>query len=221
MELAEKKRRLADYWLESGIISDKAVIRAFMHVPRELFVLEQYKSEAYGDYPLPIPAGQTISQPTTVLLITQALELKKGMKVLEVGAGSGYQASIISKVIGSRGFVYATEIIPELSDFGEKNLRRAGIKNALIVNCDGGRGYEKASPYDRIVVSAACPEIPAPLIGQLKDGGILIVPVGGSMGQKLTRLRKKGSGAETEILGDFAFVPLKGKHGTNKLDFQK
>ncbi len=213
MHYESQKRHILDYWKSSGLVTGKAVIRAFQSVPRELFVPDNYRGQAYGDYPLPIPAGQTISQPTTVMIITQALELGKGMKVLEVGAGSGYQAAVIAQIVGKKGRVYATEIIPELAAFAAANLKRAGISNVEVINWDGSRGYGPAAPYDRIVVSAACREIPSPLIEELKDGGILVAPVGPSFGQVLTRVRKCDGKLSYEPLGDFMFVPLTGGHG--------
>ncbi|MBI2575406.1 protein-L-isoaspartate(D-aspartate) O-methyltransferase [Candidatus Woesearchaeota archaeon] len=214
MSLQEQKRKLAEYWQETGLVTDKKAIKAFMGVPREMFVPEHYRAESYGDYPLPLPSGQTISQPTTVMIITQALELHTGQKVLEVGAGSGYQAAIIAEMVGSKGTVYATEIIPELAALAGQNLKMAGIKNVKVMCMDGSRGYEKAAPYDRIVVSAACSEIPKPLAEQLKEEGIIVAPVGNSwQGQQLIKARKKNGRLETENLGDFVFVPLKGKHG--------
>ncbi|MBI2142713.1 protein-L-isoaspartate(D-aspartate) O-methyltransferase [Candidatus Woesearchaeota archaeon] len=180
MSFQEQKRRLSEYWHEAGLITDKQAIKAFMQVPREMFVPEQYKAEAYGDYPLPLPSGQTISQPTTVMIITQALELSTGQKVLEVGAGSGYQAAIIAEIVGSKGVVYATEILPELAELAQKNLAKAAISNVKVISCDGSKGYEKGAPYDRIAVSAACSEIPKPLVEQLRAGGLIVAPVGNS-----------------------------------------
>ncbi len=214
MSLQEQKRKLAEYWQETGLVTDKKAIKAFMQVPRELFVPEQYKAEAYGDHPLPLPSGQTISQPTTVMIITQALELHAEQKVLEVGAGSGYQAAIIAEMVGSKGMVYATEIIPELAELAQKNLAKAAIRNVKVINADGSNGYEKAAPYDRIVVSAACSEIPKPLAEQLKDEGIIVAPVGRTwLGQQLIKARKKSGRLESQNLGDFVFVPLRGEHG--------
>jgi len=162
---------------------------------------------------LPIGYEQTISQPTTVLIMTEALELKKGQKVLEVGAGSGYQAALIGNLVGAKGKVITTEIIPELAKFAKANLKKAKIKNAFVVEYDGSQGYGKEAPYDRIIVTAACPEIPKPLVDQLKEGGIIIAPVGSFLGQKMVKGTKRKGGLETYSLGDFVFVPLKGKYG--------
>ena len=214
--MLEHKKRLIDYWQSSGIIKDKRVIEAFKAIPREKFIPEEHVKEAYGDYPLSIGKGQTISQPTTIMLMTEALELKEGDKVLEVGAGSGYQAAIIAKMVGSKGKVIATEIIPELAKSAQKNIKKLKIKNVKIVNHDGSQGYKKQSPYGRIIVTAACPKVPPPLLKQLKDNGILVAPVGPVfLGQSMLRIRKIRNEFEEENLGSFAFVPLKGKYGYN------
>lgn len=209
----QDKESLIAYWKNSGLIKDKRLLEAFRKVPREKFIKNGFLEEAYGDYPLPIGEGQTISQPTTVMIMTQALELKPGNKVLEVGAGSGYQAAIISKVIGSKGRLITTEIIPELVKFARANLKKAGIRNVNVVRWDGSKGYEKEAPYDKIIVTAACPSMPLPLVEQLKDNGIIIAPVGSLIGQTMVKGRKKKGLLETESLGRFMFVPLKGKYG--------
>jgi len=208
------KQKLIDYWKRSGTIKDEKLLNAFKEVPRELFIKDGFEEEAYGDYPLPIGSGQTISQPTTVMLMTQALELKQGQKVLEVGAGLGWQAAIIGKIIGNKGKVITTEIIPELAEFAKNNIKKAKIKNVEVINYDGSQGYKKEAPYDRCIITAACPKIPPPLINQLKTGGILVAPVGSLVfGQDMVKLRKIKAGIEKESLGSFVFVPLKGKYG--------
>ena len=201
-------------WKSSGIITDQKLLKAFKEVPRELFIKDGFEEEAYGDYPLPIGQGQTISQPTTVMIMTQALELEPGNKVLEVGAGSGWQAALIGKIVGPKGKVITTEIIKELAEFAKNNINKAKIKNVNVINYDGSQGYKKQTPYDRIIVTAACPEIPKPLIQQLKNNGILVAPVGSlTFGQNMIKLTKTKSGVTTKSLGSFVFVPLKGKYG--------
>lgn len=202
------KERLIKYWLKLGI--DKKVISAFKKVPREEFVLKKYKKETYEDIALPIKAGQTISQPTTVIFMLNALELKKGMKVLEVGAGSGYNAALISCIV-KNGFVYTTEIIKELVRFARDNLKK--YKNVKVLNVDGSKGYSKEKPYDRIIITAGCPEIPKVLVEQLKENGIIVAPVGDVHVQKLIKCRKVKGKLVCEDLGDFRFVPLRGKFG--------
>lgn len=209
-----QKQRLIDYWKRTGTITDEKLLKTFNEVPRELFIRTGFKEEAYGDYALPIGEGQTISQPTTVMLMTQALELEQGHKVLEVGAGSGWQAAIIAKMVGNKGKVITTEIIPELAEFAKNNIEKAKIKNVKVIHYDGSQGYKKEAPYDRIIITAACPRIPQPLINQLKSNGIIVAPVGSLVfGQNMIKLRKTKSGIEQESLGSFAFVPLKGKYG--------
>lgn len=209
-----QKQRLMDHWTSLGIIKDKKVIEAFKKVPREAF-LKDRKEESYGDYPIPIGEGQTISQPTTVMIMTEALELREGHKVLEIGSGSGYQAAIISKIIGNNGKVISTEIIPELAEFAKNNIKKLKIKNIEIIKHDGSKGYAKEAPYDRIIVTAASPEIPKPLIKQLKENGIIIVPVGNLVEQIMIKGIRRGSRLIQEEIGQFMFVPLKGKYGHN------
>ncbi len=207
------KESLAKKWREEGIVRDERIIRAFLSVPREKFVLPGYEDKAYLDYPLPIPASQTISQPTTVMIMTQALEPKQGDKILEIGAGSGYQAAILSKLVGNKRKVISTEIISELVVFARNNLKRAGIKNVEVIAADGSRGYEKESPYDKIIVTAASPDVPKPLFEQLKENGIMIIPIGPAYSQEMWKLTKKHGKMQKEYLGDFMFVPLKGEFG--------
>ncbi len=208
-----EKELLVERWLASGEINDKAVISAFQKVRRELFVPEEYKKEAYIDEPLPIPAGQTISQPTTVVLMLDALEVKPGHKVLEIGAGSGYNAALLGVLVGEKGKVITTEIVPELVKFAKANLKKAGIKNVAIIHSDGSRGYAKEAPYDRIICTAAAPKIPDVLVRQLKEGGILLIPVGQMHAQRMIKARKLKGKLETSDLGDYVFVPLTGKFG--------
>lgn len=206
-----EKSDLVDFWTRDKIITDKNVIRAFKAVPREKFVPKAFLHEAYGDYALPIPAAQTISQPTTVVMMTQALELKPKDKVLEVGAGSGYQAAMISKIAKE---VITTELISELAILAKNNLKSAGINNVRVLCRDGSKGYDKEAPYDKIMVTAACPQIPVELLKQLKTGGILVAPVGAIHTQEMLKVKKGKRGKLTVTnLGDFVFVPLRGRHG--------
>lgn len=204
------KQRLIDYWLTNKIITDKDTIKAFEEVNREDFIDKEFLKEVYGDYPLPIGYDQTISQPTTIMIMTQALELKSSDKVLEIGTGSGYQAALISKIAKK---VITTEIIPELVEKAKKNIKKAKIKNIKVIHSDGSQGYEKEKPYNAIILTAATPKIPHPLIEQLKNGGRLIAPVGPLYGQTMIKITKRGKELIKENLGSFMFVPLKGKYG--------
>ncbi len=208
-----KKESLIKYWEKFGVVKNKRVLEAFRKINREDFVLENWKSEAYEDYPLPIPKGQTISQPTTVVIMLDALELQEGNKVLEVGSGSGYNAALMGWIAGEKGRVISTEIIPELATFASENIKKTGLKNVRIILTDGSQGYQAEAPYDRIIVTAASPRIPKVLVRQLKNNGVIILPVGPSYGQEMLKGRKIGAELLTQNLGAFTFVPLKGKYG--------
>ncbi len=206
----KEKIGLIEYWQNSGLVKDNRLIEAFEEVSREKFIRDEYLEEAYGDYPLPIGMGQTISQPTTVMIMINALELKKNDKVLEVGAGSGYCAAIMSKLCKK---VITTEIIPKLVKFAKDNIKKCKIKNVNVIEWDGSKGYEDEAPYDKIMVTAACPRIPEPLVEQLKYDGIILAPVGSFFGQDMIKMIKEKERIITKNIGSFVFVPLKGEYG--------
>jgi len=212
----QAKKDLISYWARHGIVKDKRIIDAFNAVARESFVLEKDHDLAYSDYPLPIIAGQTISQPTTIAIMLEALELKETDKVLEIGTGSGYNAVLIAKIV-KKGFVYTTERIKELVDFAKANIKKADIKNAKIIYSDGSLGYETEAPFDKIISTAACPEIPKPWLEQLNNNGIIVAPVGDIYGQNVVKVKKEVKlgriSFSEQVLGDFMFVPMIGKHG--------
>jgi len=211
--LEREKLRLLELWESQRLVKDRHVLEAFRKIPREMFVPKEFKDDAYRDEPLPISAGQTISQPSTVMLMLDALEVRPGNKVLEIGAGSGYNAALLSFLVGSKGKVISTEIIPALVRFAKSNLKKAGIKKVTVIQTDGSKGHAKEAPYDRIICTAAAPVIPQVLIDQLKEGGIIIIPVGGAWGQTMIRGRKIKGQLETEDLGGYLFVPLRGRFG--------
>ncbi len=203
-------QELVEYLVRTGVLKTKAIIEAFEKVDRGIFVPREYKSEAYSDIPLPTKAGQTISQPSIVAMMTEALKPCKNNVVLEVGTGSGYQAAILAHVCK---FVYTIERIRELYEFAGKNLKKAGIKNVKIILGDGSKGIP-GKKFDRIIITAAAPEIPAPLLQQLKKPGILVAPVGTKYMQKLVRVEKKENGSlKYETLESVVFVPLVGEFG--------
>lgn len=218
---AEARRRLVDMLINEGVLRDEKVINALLKVPRELFVLPEYRSHAYADTPLPIGHGGTISAPHMVAIMDEALELEGGLNVLEVGAGSGYHAATIAHIVSEgadprRGHVFTVEIIPELFRFAVRNLRQALYNEwVTVVLADGSKGFPEAAPYDRILVTAAAPDIPTPLLEQLKNPGILVIPVGGQYSfQSLTVVRKDPSGrVKVEDRGGCSFIPLQGKYG--------
>ena len=165
---------------------------------------------AYEDIPLSIGWNATISQPTTVMIMTNALEVEENNKILEIGTGSGYQAAILS-LLAEKGKIFTTEIIHELADFAKSNLK--DYKNIQVIETDGSRGYEKEKPYDRIIFTVAIPKIEDFILAQLKDPGILLAPVGDRYLQELIKITKKALKIKKEFLGYFQFVPLKGKYG--------
>lgn len=211
-QFLEQKNRLLEYWKKFKIINSKNILKAFRKIPREAFIPEPLKSQVYEDHPLPIGYGQTISQPTTVAIMTQALNPKPGEKVLEVGTGSGYQAAIIAEIV-KPGVVITTELVSELAAIAKNNLYRANIRNVKVFLHDGSLGFKKEAPYDRIIVTAAAPRISQHWVEQLKTNGVIIAPIGSLTEQELIRAVKTKQGLKTQSLGDFVFVPLKGKEG--------
>ncbi len=203
------KEVLISYWKDK--ISEP-VLATFNAVKREDFVLPEMRIRAYEDVPLPILRQKTISQPSTVLIMTQALDLKPGQKVLEIGTGSGYQTAIIANLI-KPGTIVSTEVIPELVEFARNNLRKAGIDNTIVIEQDGSQGCEEEMPYDRIIFTAASPHLPLRLMNQLKTDGILLAPVGDLNSQQMMKLTKHKNRIEQQSLGEFVFSPLVGKFG--------
>lgn len=207
-----ENEKMVQYLLENGY-ADERTASAMRKVLREFFIPDIYKQHAYVDSPLPIGAGQTISAPSIVAIMTTKLEVKPGMKILEVGAGSGYQAAILCELVGESGKVYTIERVPELIEQARMNISKIGYKNIEIIYGDGTLGYKEASPYDRIIVTAGAPRVPPPLIEQLKMGGKMIIPVGALYWQDLVLLEKSESGIEEKNLLPVMFVPLIGEYG--------
>lgn len=192
-------------------ISDPAVLAAMAAVPRHRFVQEALRVQAYADTPLPIGCGQTISQPFSVARMSQLLELHPGMRVLEVGTGSGYQAAVLA-AMGCT--VFTLERLRELSQRATALLRQLGVRGIHVERRDGTLGLPEAAPYDRIIVTAGGPEVPRPLAEQLDMGGILLIPVGPRpRTQRLMRYRRVKGGLSGEDMGPAEFVDLVGDHG--------
>lgn len=205
-----RQRMVKEQLLDRGI-TDPKVIAAMLEVPRHLFVQEAMHAQSYEDSALPIGYGQTISQPYTVALMTQSLELKSGMRVLEIGTGSGYQAAVLA-AMGCT--VYTVERLRELYTQTTKLLRTMNMYSIHTKRDDGTLGIPEAAPFDRIIVTAGGPEIPEPLVNQLDDPGILVIPVGKrKRSQKLVKVIKENSNIKCEILGNVGFVDLVGNHG--------
>jgi protein-L-isoaspartate(D-aspartate) O-methyltransferase len=215
--------RLIRSLVSEGILQSPRVTEAMLHVPRDKFLPESVQPESAVDAPLQIGFGQTISAPHMVSIMNEALQLKIGHRVLEVGAGSGWHAATIAELVApktapqnERGHVYSVEIIKVLAEIARRNIIKSGFgDDVTVINADGSRGHPEKAPYDRIVVTAAAPYVPHPLLEQLKNGGVMVIPVGRvSLYQTLLRLTKGEDGEiKQEDLGGVAFVPLTGEHG--------
>lgn len=209
-EMAKKREYMVTQHLKGRDIVDERVLEAMGKVLRHKFVLEGYLEKAYEDHPLPIRYGQTISQPYIVALMTQLLELKGGEKVLEIGTGSGYQAAILADLVDE---VYTVEIIEELCSSARNRLYELGYNNVQVLCADGYFGWEENSPFDGIIVTCAPDHVPHPLIVQLKEGGVMIIPVGppGAY-QALRQIKKVNGKLEFNNIIGVSFVPLTGEH---------
>lgn len=206
----EERRQMVQGQLIARGITNKKVLDAFMKVPRHKFVPERYINDSYGDYPISIGEGQTISQPYMVALMTERLGLKKTDKVLEIGTGSGYQAAILAELADA---VYSIERFFDLSEKAESILKDLGYDNIKLKVGDGTLGWEEFAPYDGIIVTCGAPSVPEPLKEQLNENGRLVIPLGGKFSQGLVLVRKqKESFTEEDICG-CVFVPLIGKYG--------
>ena len=204
----DQKKRLLDGM--RGRINE-SVLDAMSRVPRELFVPEQLRDRAYEDTPLPIGLGQTISAPHMVAIMSDLLDVRPGMKILEVGGGSGYHAAVLAALTGPQGRVYSVERMADLAAAARRNLQAAGIENVTVVEGDGSLGLPEHAPYDRISVAASAPKIPEPLKEQLQVGGKMVLPVGGGSQELILVTRKNGLLAEEKM--GVIFVPLIGKEG--------
>lgn len=209
-KIVKLQKELIDGYIKPAGVTSTKVLKAFADVPRHEFVPAEYQEEAYLDMPLPIGFGQTISQPSLVAQMTQALRLKGKEKVLEIGTGSGFQAAILSRLAKK---VYTVEIIESLAKNAKNVLEKLGIKNVFVQIADGSLGLPKFAPYDAIIVTAAAPAIPDSLISQLKNNGRLVIPVGQSTDSQILKLVTKKDGlVETKDIEPVMFVPLVSKN---------
>lgn len=205
------RQRMVERLRDHYRIADTRVLDAMNRLPRHLFVPEALRAQAYKDNALPIASGQTISQPFIVARMTELLELTRRDKVLEIGAGTGYQTAVLAALSRS---VFAVERLPNLAAEARDRLKRMGIYNVSLKTDDGTAGWEAYAPYDAILVAAGGPEIPEPLLAQLRVGGRLVIPIGiDKKNQNLVRAIKTETGIETRDYGPCAFVPLIGEHG--------
>lgn len=212
MSYKERRKKLVENLKLEGRINSKEVEKAFLEIPREKFVPESYEEYAYLDQPLEIGNGQTISAPHMIAIMVEALEIKKGQKILEIGAGSGYHAAIVSKLVGPKGHVYSIERFKDLAENAKRNLKKTNITNVTIEIGDGSEGLPKHAPYDSIYLTCAAPDVPPPLLGQLKDEGKLLIPIGQII-CTLELIQKEKDEVITKDLGGCMFVPLVGKYG--------
>jgi protein-L-isoaspartate(D-aspartate) O-methyltransferase len=209
---------LVEHLVKNGTLKTESIIRAFESVDRINFCIPEQKYNAYQDEPLPTYEGQTISQPSTVALMTEMLDVHPGHKVLEIGSGSGYQAAILSEIVGKQGAVYTIEIVPKLYEFSKNNLKE--YTNIHVIKGDGSLGLQEHAPYDRIIVTAGAPVIHASLEEQLAKGGKLVIPVFNLKSRieresyRMKVITKDESGKISEKEGGlFTFVRLVGKNG--------
>ncbi len=204
----QARERLVHDEIEARGVHDPRVLAAMRKVPRHLFVAPDQQAHAYDDSPLHIGFGQTISEPYLVGFMTEALELKPSDRVLEIGTGSGFQAAVLAELVRE---VYTIEIVEPLAKAADERLRRLGYTNVQVRAGDGYRGWPEAAPFDAIILTAAPPDrVPPPLVEQLREGGCLVAPVGGSE-QDLTRFRRTAKGITEEVLLPVRFVPMTGE----------
>jgi protein-L-isoaspartate(D-aspartate) O-methyltransferase len=203
-----KERMLKEHLAARGIISE-GVLNAFKEIPREDFIPSRLRDLAYEDYPLDIGEDQTISQPYTVAFMTQLLDPKPEDVVLEVGTGSGYQAAILSQIVKQ---VYSIERFKDLADKAREVFKRLGYENVEVEVGDGSKGLPEKAPFDAIIVTAGSPDIPQPLLEQLKVRGRMVIPIG-TISQDMTKITKTKEGIQKETFPGFRFVPLVGEFG--------
>lgn len=202
-------KELVEYLKNLGVLKTPTIINAFMANDREKYVPSEYLTDSYLDQPLPIGFGQTISQPYTVAFMIELLDPKPGQKILDIGFGSGWTAGILASIVGSKGKVYALEVVKEVYEFGKANLKKFDYRNIKLLLQSGWEGLPEIAPFDRILVSAAAPKVPQALKDQLKIGGRLVIPIGPGYGCTIKVFKKKGEQEfEEEEHPGFAFVPL-------------
>jgi protein-L-isoaspartate(D-aspartate) O-methyltransferase len=217
-ERLEREREEKVRWLiRRGYLRSERLKSAMLKVRREDFIPPLYRDYAYLEVPLPLPGREaTISCPHSYPLFYEHLGLEEGHRFLEIGLGSGYGAALAREVVGPEGLVVSVEIDPVTLDFARENLQKAGYSDIVLVRGDGGMGYKKMAPYDRVCITAACMEVPPPLIEQLIDGGILIAPQIEDGVQELVLIEKTREGTRREVIAEVLYVSLKGKYGVSE-----
>jgi protein-L-isoaspartate(D-aspartate) O-methyltransferase len=212
MDFNAFRKQMVKEQLIARDITDESVLRAFLKVPRHKFIPQIERKDAYGDFPLPIGCGQTISQPYIVALMTQCLNLKGDERVLEIGTGSGYQTAILAELSKK---VYTVERLEELSRTAEKKLAELDYKDIYFKISDGSLGWGENAPFDGIIVTAGSPCLPQPLLEQLAEGGRLVIPLGENSTQVLTVVEKNFGKIKSRQVCGCMFVPLVGEQGWN------
>jgi len=210
MAFDDQRSRMVESQLVARGLKDERLLAAFRKVPRHLFIPPEFQIEAYADHPLPIGTGQTISQPYIVALMTDALRLQGHERVLEIGGGSGYQTAILAEMALE---VFSVERLPELLSTARKRLSALGYTNIHSTMGNGSLGWPEHAPYDAILVSAAAPEVPDPLLAQLGETGRMILPIGSADTQMLIQVERRDGAVHRRELASCVFVPLVGQHG--------
>jgi len=209
-EFRRERERKVDWLIRENFLRSDRIIQAMLTVPREDFIPRLYRDYAYEEVPLPLPGEEaTISCPHSYPLFYEALGLDRGHRFLEIGLGSGYGTALAREIVGDEGLAVCVEMDPRTYDFGKENLARAGYRDLVLVRGDGARGYPQRAPYDRICITAACDEIPLPLIHQLGNGGRIIGPVRQGDTQDLVLLKKENEDIEKEVICEVLYVPLR------------
>lgn len=207
----EKRKALVRHLVKCDYISKPEIVKTMENIPRHLFVPENIRKYAYEDCPLEIGFGQTISAPHMVGIMVEKLDIRAGQKILEVGTGLGYHSAVVSSIVGESGYVYTIERHSGLAEKAKEKLKN--YKNVTVIVTDGSKGLKEYALYDRIFVTCAAPNIPEPLIEQLKENGKLLIPVGERFMQNLILLEKKNGKISKRNLGGCMFVPLLGEYG--------
>lgn len=213
-EFRQEREKKVRQLIAERLLRSERMRSALLRVPREDFIPPRYRDYAYQEVPLPLPGTRaTISCPHSYPLFYEPLGLDVGHRFMEIGLGSGYGAAVAREVVGPTGLVVSIEIDPVTYEFGKTNLERAGYQDVCVVLGDGGLGYPECAPYDRICITAACSEVPAPLLEQLKVGGKLIAPIEEQGVQNLALVSKGERGLSRQVICEVLYIPLRGRYG--------
>ncbi len=217
-ELRKEREEKVKWLVSEGFLKSERIKQAMLKIPREEFIPSLYRDYAYLEVPLPLPGEKaTISCPHSYPLFYEPLGLDRGHKFLEIGLGSGYGTALAREIVGEEGLVVAIEIDPLTFEFAKKNLEKLGYRDVILIKGDGGLGYPELAPYDRICITAACKEVPPPLMEQLKAGGKLIAPMIENEVQALVLLEKNEK-TRRKVICEVLYVPLRGKYGADERD---